>query len=202
MQVAGGSYGPQTIEADPSKASPKDVVFRPAPRRAVILKAQLVVTASHVEFRGMRGTLWKSLGGADQTFRDMDVRAIYISGSRDVTVVGGDVGPTVDHDSQVTSRNGAVPTGIVFDSVLFHDARKVDPSAHVECLQFGAGIDVVIRRSRFVRCSDHDVFVRSWGTIGGEEHPLRGFTIENNFFGKTTKGHYSLRLARANRAAV
>jgi hypothetical protein len=125
----------------------------------------------------------------------MDVNALYIQGSQDVRVIGGDVGPTVDHDSQITSRNGSVPTGLVFDSVFFHDARKVDPSAHVECLQFGAGIDVVIRRSRFVRCSDHDVFVRSWGTIGGEEHPLRGFVIENNFFGKTTKGHYSLRLA-------
>jgi hypothetical protein len=44
-------------------------------------------------------------------------------------------------------------------------------------------------------CADHDIFIRSWGNANDSPHPLPDFTIENNFFGKTLRGYYSLRLA-------
>ena len=191
----GGRYPGQTISTDLGKTSEDDVVFRPAKGARVELTAILVVLASHIELRRMHGTALKSQGGDDQTFRNIDVNGLFIQGSSRVSVIGGDVGPLENHDSQVTSFAGRAPSQILFDRVYFHDARKTDPSAHTECLQFGAGVDVVIRRSRFQRCSDHDVFVRSWGELNGSQHPLRNWTIENNFFDKTVRGHYSLRLA-------
>jgi hypothetical protein len=155
----------------------------------------LVVRGSHIELRDLEAELWKSELAEDQTFRDLDVDLLFIRGSSGVRVLGGDVGPSVDDDSQVSSLAGQVPRNLLFDGVYFHDARKESPSAHTECLQFGSGVDVVVRASRFRRCSDHDLFIRSWGTLNDSPHPLRGFTIENNFFDKTLRGYYSLRLA-------
>jgi hypothetical protein len=52
----------------------------------------------------------------------------------------------------------------------------------------------VVRNSRFLRCSDHDIFIRSWGRTAGDK--LANFTIENNFFGKTTRGFYAGQYSR------
>jgi hypothetical protein len=195
IEVAAGRYPAQTIEADPDKRSPKDVILRPARGARVEIEGTLVVEASHVEIRRMAASVWKSRLGDDQTFRNLNVNIFIIHGSSNVSVIGGDVGPSTDVDSQVTSLEGQVPRKVLIDRVAFHDARKRDPAAHVECLQFGSGIDVVVRRSSFERCSDHDIFVRSWGSVNASPHPLSSFTIENNFFGRPLRGFYSLRLA-------
>ena len=193
--VRGGTYPPQTIEPKPLKRAGGNVVFRPARGARVRIEGALVVQASRIEIRDMAASRFESVAGDRQTFRNLDVDLFYIKGSSNVAVIGGDVGPHANDDSQVKSYEGRVPTGILIDGVYFHDAVKSDPKAHTECLQFGSGIDVVVRRSRFERCANHDIFIRSWGTANGTAHPLRGFTIENNFFGKTVNGYYSLRLA-------
>lgn len=194
--VEGGTYPPQTIDPKPLKRSGPNVVFRPAPGARVTIRGALVVRASRIEIRDMAASRWESITADRQVFRNLDVDLLYIKGSSNVSVIGGDVGPHENDDSQVKSEAGRVPTNIVFDGVYFHDAKKTNPKAHTECLQFGSGINVVVRRSRFERCANHDIFIRSWGTANGTAHPLRGFTIENNFFGRTENGYYSLRLAR------
>jgi hypothetical protein len=193
--MAAGTYPAQTIEPKPLKRAGPNVVIRPAPGARVVIDGALVVRASRLELRGLTATRWESVSADHQIFRDMDVGVLYIKGSTHVSVIGGDVGPYENDDSQIKSHEGRVPANLLFDGVYFHDAIKENPKAHTECLQFGSGIGVVIRRSRFERCANHDIFIRSWGTANGTAHPLRDFTIENNFFGKTTSGYYSLRLA-------
>ncbi len=145
VEIAGGTYPEQTIRADPRKTSGEDVVLRPAPHSRVVIDGGLVVEASHIELRGLKAGLWKSRLAADQTFRNLDVGLFFIHGSRNVRVLGGDVGPYDDNDSQIASVDGQVPTDILIERVRFHDARKVDPKAHTECLQIGSGVRVVIR---------------------------------------------------------
>jgi hypothetical protein len=195
VELAAGRYPDQTIRADTRKTGAADVVFRPARRARVTIEGELVVEASHVEFRGFKATLWKSRLGTDQTFRNLDVGLFYIHGSRNVRVLGGDVGPYDNTDSQIASLDGRVPTKILIEGVRFHDARKTDPKAHTECLQIGSGVGVTIRGNRFLRCADHDIFIRSWGNVNDSPHPLRDFLIENNFFDKPVGGHYSVRLS-------
>ncbi len=52
----------------------------------------------------------------------------------------------------------------------------------------------MIRNNRFVRCSDHDLYVHPWHSVPGGQ--LADFTIENNFFGATSIGYYSGQFAR------
>jgi hypothetical protein len=164
----------------------------------VRLAGPLVVAASRVEVRDLSAPVWKVEGGSRIVLRRLDVNLFFIHGGESIRVLGGDVGPTVDADSQVTSADGQVPRGIRIVGVFFHDARKQNPETHIECLQFGSGIDVAIVRSRFTRCADHDILVRSWASIGGERHPLERFRIEQNVLDGPTRGTYSLRLAPTN----
>lgn len=36
--------------------------------------------------------------------------------------------------------------------------------------------------------------IRSWGSINNSPHPLRNFLIENNFFDKPLRGHYTINI--------
>lgn len=195
VEMAGGSYPSQLIAADPAKSATDDVLIRPALGAQVTIAGSLIVEASHIELRSIRAGYWKSRLATDQVFRDLDVALFFIHGSQQVTVSGGDVGPNENSDSQIASLKGRVPTDILIENVLFHDTIKTDPEAHTECLQIGAGIRVTIRANRFVRCADHDILIRSWAFVNDSPHPLQDFVIENNFFGATLRGYYSLRLA-------
>lgn len=199
VDVSPGTYPGQIIRSDPAKTALGDVVFRPSGEGSVSLTDGLRVYASHIEFRDLLASYWYAQPGArDLTFRNLDVNKLFITGASDISVIGGDVGPLENSDSQIKSGQGQVPTNILLDGVYFHDAIKTDPSAHTECLQFGSGINVILRNSVFSRCSHHDVFIRSWGSINNSPHPLKNFLIENNVFGSTLHGYYSLRLAPTN----
>src|SRR5215210_2853501 len=71
VEVAAGAYGGQSIPADASKASPDDVVFRPAAGADVTLGG-LTVRGNHVEVRDMRTGFGDVEGGAvtDVTVRN------------------------------------------------------------------------------------------------------------------------------------
>lgn len=195
VEVAAGTYPGQTLSPLPVSGPPA-VVFRPPPGQRAVLTGPLLVSASHVTVERISAPVLHTRGGAHQVYLDLDLDLFFIDGTQDVSIVGGDVGPSDNHDSQLRSVGGLVPTRVSITGVHFHDAGKTDPGAHVECLQIGSGIDVVISGNRFSRCSDHDLFIRSWGTANGSPHPLRGFRIEGNVFERPTRGFYSLRLAQ------
>jgi chitodextrinase len=199
VEVAGGTYGGQTINTDSSKTS-NDVVFRPAAGAAVTVSGEVSVYGDHIEFRDMTFGGWKTfLGTDDVTFRNIDTRHLFIWSSSNISMIGGSVGvlgQKTSYDSNLTTASGSStpPTNILIDGVWFHDWIDVDPGQanHIECLQVGSGVNVTIRNSRFERCGTHDIFIRSWGTLNGSYHPLRNWVIENNFFGETSDGFYAI----------
>jgi Big-like domain-containing protein len=203
IEVAGGNYPGQGVGADPSKANGPDVYFRPAAGQIARFGEISTNGATHIEFRDLTASF--SVISSDHiTLRNIDPTGIdgntvYITSSSDVAVIGGDWGPTDPDDiSQVkpASASSPVPTNITFDGVYFHDAtRRSDPSAHTDCLQFGGARNVTIANSTFVRCETESVFVRSWF---GNASLSSNFVVENNFFGATNVGYYTLIFADAN----
>jgi hypothetical protein len=210
VQVAGGSYGVQTIEDDSSKDGPGvgDVVFRPAPG-ATAHFAQLTIVGRHILFAGT-GTndgfsfvTWTAATGADDvTFRDVSTQIFAILSASHISIIGGQVGPwdsgPAGEDSQIKAQSAdtAAPTHILISGVYFHDiTKKIYPDYHTDCLQFGSGQHVVIRNNTFERCSDTDLFIRSWARGQGDD--LRDFVIEHNIFNVTTlqPGYFDLQLA-------
>jgi hypothetical protein len=203
VHVAGGAYPGQRIWFDGSKTSPRDVTFVSTSRSPVVVHGEVVVAGRHVAFRGMRfAGGWQTRPSArDVTFSAIRTRHLFIfSGSR-IRVFGGHVypGPNgADYDSMISTRSGSrtPPSNILISRVRFHGWVDVSPSQanHIECLQIGSGVNLTIRKSRFWKCGTHDIFIRSWGTINGGNHPLKNIRIENNFFGRTTDGYYAIQL--------
>jgi len=202
VEVAAGTYPGQRIQFDGDKRSSHDVVFEPVRGASVRVAGEVFVDARHLEFRRMVfADGWQTRStAADVTFRGIRSRQLFIFSAQQVRVLGGAIGPSprATYDSIISSATGGPPPrNILFDGVYFHDWVDVDPGQanHIECLQIGSGVNVIIRRSRFRRCGTHDIFVRSWGSLNETTHPLRSFTIENNFFDKTTNGYYSVQVA-------
>jgi Big-like domain-containing protein len=202
--MAAGDYGGQTLTPDATKRAAGDfVTFRPAADGADV---RVSVTWSYGAQDGSRGADWvafRSVAGSFEPrfanhvlLEDIDPRGevantVYVLGSSDVTVRGGDWGPSDPDDiAQVKPLNATsqVPERITFDGAYFHDAtRSRDPSAHTDCLQIGGARDVVIRRSTFARCATQSVFVTSWAGPRNQ-----GYLVEDNWFGATLEGYYTL----------
>ena len=193
VQVAAGSYGTQTIDDDPAKNNPAmaDVVFRPAPG-ATARFSGVTISARHIVFAGT-GTSkgfsfggWTAASGASNiTFREVSTQIFTILSASHISIIGGKVGPWDSNpsgeDSQVKAQSGTAPppTDILVSGVDFHDITKnVYPDYHTDCLQFGSGQHVVIVKNTFIRCSDTDLFVRSWSR--GQADQLHDFVIEHN----------------------
>jgi len=190
VELASGSYGSQTIPVDASKTSSADVLFRPAAGASVSL-GSLSVRGKHVEIRDMVLTGWTvEAGGADVTFRNLDVNGgIFINGGDSISVIGGSVGPGVDFHPQFAPWPVGSPiTNILIDGVEFHDWTRSSSSVHTECLQIAGGNGVTIRNSVFRNCA---VFALSITEYNGSGAPTN-YVIENNVFGTSIGGYYSL----------
>lgn len=186
VEVAGGRYASQEIRPTVKSGSAR-VIFRPAPGSAVEV-GEIDVYGAHVEIQSMQLDGWYAKPGAnDVTFRNVRTSSLFINSANNIRVIGGSVGPGENFDSQI--GGSPAPVNILIDGVYFHDWTRTDDS-HVECLQFGSGINVTIRNSRFANCATHDVFVRSWGP----GYPLRNWVVENNVFDRTTDGYYTFKV--------
>jgi chitodextrinase len=189
VEVAGGTYGNQTVNFDSSKTSTADVVFQAAAGATPSFGSADFysghITLDALAFRNW--TTWDKIG--DFTFRDVHAQRFYIFGSRDVSLLGGDYGPSPDAYSFITAPNvgASVPTNILIDGVRFHDYTRSSDSVHTECLHAVSVQGLTVRNSRFERCAVMDFFL----TINPNSTlPFRNVLIENNFFGKTIGGGY------------
>ena len=196
VQVAAGSYGPQSITPDATKTG-ADVVFTAA---GTVTVAKLAIGGSHLTFQNM-SAVWKMLPTATAvTLRNISSPgAIYITGgASNISVLGGQIYSPVPvaSDSQIASLYGKVPTNILFDGVSFHDFRDIGPGNlhHIECLQVGAAINLTIQNSTFTNCETHDLFIRSWGNANNSPSPLSNILIQNNSFAKTYTGYYAMQV--------
>lgn len=155
----------------------------------------LTIYARRIVVRGMKTNGWYVKPGARYvTLRWMRSHgSVFITSASNISVIGGQVehkGSRASSDSQIkaSDTSGApLPRRILFDRVRFHHWART-PGGHIECLQIGAGANITIRSSRFSQCATHDIFVSSWGGTAD----VRGLKFENNFFGKTIEGYYSL----------
>jgi hypothetical protein len=190
VEVAAGSYGSQSIGVDGSKTSSVDVVFRPAAGASVSL-GSLKVWGKHVEVREMVLSGWTvEAGAADVTFRNLDVNGgIFINGGDSISIIGGSVGPGVDYHPQFAPWPVGSPiTNILIDGVEFHDWTRSNSSVHTECLQIAGGNGVTIRNSVFRNCAVFALSITEYNGSG----PPRNYLIENNVFGTSIGGYYSL----------
>ncbi|MDX6631805.1 MAG: hypothetical protein QOH00_4051, partial [Gaiellales bacterium] len=103
VEVAGGTYAPQTVDVDPSKVSAtSDVVFLPAPGEPVTIDGNLEMYGSHAEFRDfkLRNVLSSPSDAAvtsnHVTFRNIDGAGFLIGPNRDISIIGGDWGPNLE----------------------------------------------------------------------------------------------------------
>ncbi len=209
VEVAGGEYGPQDIDHNVTERPADRVIFAPKEGESVVVTGQVDVSDKGIEFRDMAfaGGWYARPGSEDITFRNIKSKFLFITSATDIRVIGGEIYPgpdflvdcsdanrKCDFDSQISSApdGGPPPTNILIDHVNFHGwLRPPGTDWHTECLQFGSGVNVTIRNSRFWDCATHDIFVLSWG---GTNYPLRNWVIENNYFGLTPDGYYSIRI--------
>jgi chitodextrinase len=191
VELAGGTYSSQLINQDYTKTSMTDVFFRPA-AGATVTVGDLNVYGAHLSFQDftVNGD-WSTFHSTDDvTFRNLTVHGgIFTSSSSNISVIGGSVGPMVN----VKPQFGNWPSGtdnynILVDGVWFHDITRTDPTVHVECLLVTGVIGFTLRNSRFSNC---DVFDLSIGEMNGSDPPSN-LLIENNFFGTSPDGYFSL----------
>lgn len=188
VEIAGGTYPGQTIQASLSKPSGPAVVFRPALTATVTLTEELRVEATYVDFRRMSMPDWYAGSTAHHvTFRDIDAGMFYITGANNVSVYGGDYGPQSGLESQIKACGDCTspPKNILIDGAYFHDYQRPD-ERHVECLHVLSADTLTVRNSRFQRCAVIDLGVFHYGPAGPTTHVV----IENNFFDRPTAGGF------------
>ena len=206
VEVGAGTYAPQTISPDATKVAPQ-VVFEPV--GGTVILGEMHVDGSHVQLKNLDladGLLIRQ-GADDVTALDDTMASLFIWSATNVSIIGGELypgpdyltgctqtNPTCDWDSQISNAcNTCAPsTNVLIDGVNIHGfLRPPGTDFHTECLQFGSAVNLVIRNSRFWDCATHDIFMRSWG----DTYPFQNVLIENNFFGETQEGFYSVYIA-------
>jgi hypothetical protein len=213
VELAGGTYPSQVMRGakSPGLAQAARVAFRPAAGATVRVGAT-DIGVPHLEFSDMRIAKWKArydvrdpkmYGAGDLVFRNVDTHHFSLNGARHVRVLDSEVGPNRNAETGDWPQDGIfvgtypsdshTPTDIVFDGLDVHDVREPFAEAHSDCVQFTAGIDVTIRNSRFRDCEHADLMIK------GDQGPIDGFLIENNFFDRTLSAFFSINLYETSR---
>jgi hypothetical protein len=191
VELAAGSYGAQSIALDGSKTSSTDVVFRPVAGASATL-GWTEIRSSHITFENLRfADGWRTWNGvSDFTFRSTSGRKMMMYGTREVSVLGGDYGPSHNEYSFISSPGPGQgdPASILIDGVRFHDYTR-DAGRHTECLHVAAANGITIRNSRFERCAVMDLFFTL--NVNSASAPS-SVLLENNFFGPPVGGYYSV----------
>jgi hypothetical protein len=196
VEVAGGSYPAQAINADGSKTSSDDVVFRPAAGAGVRVGSGddgLDVKASHVTVSGFAIDWWNNTG-SDVTMQGIKGQSFFVSGGSDVTVDGGDYGPyepacapgstNPEHDNPTVSTSGG---NIVIRGAVFHDMTNRNCSAsHMDCLQVASVNGMTIEDNKFFNCFSNGLI------LTGDFGSMNNITVQNNWFGPTLVNNPSL----------
>ena len=207
--LRGGTYPGQNLTVDSSKSNAtEDVVMQPAAGDIVTIDGLLTISASHVALRGgvgpytLRGQkvyvdpIATPTSGANRTsnvtVENFDGQDFVIGPARDVLIAGGDWGPSVgcsdttagdEFENKVsasTALPGVSPENITIDGALIHDQNTSNPQGcHQGGLLITGAVDLTIRNSRFWKNTIYDIeFDDFTGSF-----PLRGITLENNWFG-------------------
>jgi hypothetical protein len=191
IEVSTGSYPKQVVTARERSASKSFVLFRAA-AGATVKVASLENLASRVEYRNMRIESFYNFGfnGGTQNgvvFRNIDANTFCIGGGQNISVIGGDVGPSLSSSAtgqqqpcvaKFPGQSSPAPRNVLIERVDFHDHSHAD-GRHTECLQVGGVTRLLIRRNTFHRCAQTaSVHITRYDAAW----PSRNVIIENNFF--------------------
>jgi hypothetical protein len=204
VELAAGSYADSSLPLDATKTSLTDVVFVPAAGASVTMSGTLHIAGRHVEMRGMRfsNSVHVDASAQDVTLRGNTLKNFQVfsdaaQAPRDISFIGGSIGPSVDVNNRIGSNGTsttASPTNILIDGVNIHDfTASAGSGAHVECLQVWAVDGLTIRNSTFRGCDQFDVFLQK--LPGGAAVTPTNIVIENNFMSCCGAGYFSIRLA-------
>ncbi len=138
VEMAGGSYGGQSIPAVGGRAAPA-VQFRPA-MGANVSVGTLNIDGSHVTVRDVTATYVNVDAGSTQatgvTVANVTTGGMWINNVRDLLVQGGSIGPR-NNDATVKIGSSPSSVNVTFDGVDFHDATATDSQVHTECVWAG-----------------------------------------------------------------
>jgi chitodextrinase len=215
VEIAAGKYPDQLLPGQSSKARTTAiadrVVFRPAAGATVSL-GRLEINVPHIEFRDMSIAKWKARYNVDMPtsyaagnlmFKNIKTHHFSFNAVQNVSIIGGEVGPNRNTETGDWPQDGIFigayppdkhpPTNILIDGVYVHDIREPNADAHSDCIQFTAGVNVVIRNSRFRNCEHADMMIK------GDQGPIENFLIENNYLDRTLSAYYSINLYETSR---
>jgi hypothetical protein len=118
-----------------------------------------------------------------------------------LTMTGGEVGPTIDND--VGSYPGSSRVwgdNMVFDGVTFHNNERL-PGGHSECLMIRGGDPVTVKNSKFLNCNIFNIFVTCFECVSNPSSPAApdNILIENNYFGPGPQ-YFSIQVRDTNPA--
>ena len=190
IEVGPGSYGAQTIEAQPGRDAPR-VVFRPSGRRRVIVAGELRIRAAFLEFRDMTlADVELPREAHHVTLRNISNHGIWMQGAANISVLGGEVTcgvcPYHPHLDDGGPPDYPPPRNILFDGVRFHDWHSASADQHTECLQILAGDGITIRNSVFLNCGTANGGRGATANLHiswlGNGPKTRDIVLENNFF--------------------
>jgi hypothetical protein len=193
VQVAGGSYPSQTINAK-AGAAPPHVVIREAPGARVrvgdsgatndclVFEGARYVTVRGIATKytrvgGQRHQCGVAIGRSDAhhvTLRNVNAGMIWF-GADHVKVLGGDFGPGIDENTKIEFGTGHPPRKILIDGAVIHDARIDDD--HQECVALWGGRGITIRNTHFYNCAVFHLWI-----VASEGDTIRNVLIENNRF--------------------
>jgi hypothetical protein len=190
VEAAAGSYGGQSLENVPAKASSAKVIVRPAAGAAVTTGYLNFDNTDNVEVRSMTTSGWGIRGNSAHIVL-RDVKALdassggYFGGADDVKIIGGEIG-RIDPEDGIHFNNAyGTNSNITIDGLFEHDlTRDKDPTSHDDCIQTGDVTNLVIRNSRFFNCGTQGIFMNPYN--GGA---TKNITLENNWFGTAQLGY-------------
>jgi hypothetical protein len=199
VEVAGGTYGAQSLSNLAVKATGDKVVFHPAAGATVVTGGLTIANSDNIEVRDMKVGGWGVTNGSAHIIlrnivaTDQTDSAGYFSGSDDVQVIGGEIARVDPNDGIHMNNSGGSNTNITIDGLYEHDLTiNNDSTSHDDCIQTGDVTNLVIRNSRFENCGTQGVFLNPYN--GGV---TKNVTIENNFFGEAQLGYNILYIGDA-----
>jgi hypothetical protein len=192
VEVAAGSYPSQILRLKRA-ARPPNIVIREAAGARVVVGDE----GSTVGCLGFEGARYVTVEGVETTYTDVggrrhqcgisvgrqnahDITLVDIDagmiwfGADDVTVRGGDFGPSVDENMKIEYSTGHAPRNILIDGAVIHDARSYEQ--HQECLALWGGQRITIRNSLFSNCETFHIWIDAEGGV------ISDVLIEGNTF--------------------
>lgn len=202
VEVAGGTYGGQSLHGRQGTSAP-NVLFRPAAGARVVLAGLDFRDAHRVTIRGMALTykgsrpaarnqegIFVGPGSRYVRLESMDAGNVHTWFADHVTVLGGDYGPcdaVWAADNVCGNSKIDVSTNVTVDGAIFHDYRfdatcfGDGADCHWECMYINGGENITVRNSKFRDCTLYNIFA----TISGPDAARGGhknLLIENNWF--------------------